>query len=249
MVDQLKKAKLINSQDKLTGTDLLNGLTFTPLEWTPPMSTSPTLTAAQARRRGGGAMPPSSPTRATGPRQARLRTVIRRLQAYADTLDTSPAPAASDATDAPSPRAGFRKMVNPTDTEEASGLPFIAEVRKAGIGQTPLPVIDRPFRPAAEDYPRVGTALERQGLGSDIRVLAICSADPGDGRTMLVANLAHSLARQGREVVLVSSDLRRPTVEKLLGLGQGPGLAENEGRSSEVTDLDKAKDQDWRAAQ
>jgi Mrp family chromosome partitioning ATPase len=87
-------------------------------------------------------------------------------------------------------------------------------------------VIDRPFSPAAEDYRRVGTALERQGLGSDIRVLAICSADPGDGRTMLAANLAHSLARQGREVVLVSSDLRRPEVERLLGLGQGPGLAE-----------------------
>ena len=44
---------------------------------------------------------------------------------------------------------------------------------------------------------------------------------------MLAANLAHSLARQGREVVLVSSDLRRPDLEKLLGLGQGPGLAES----------------------
>ena len=49
--------------------------------------------------------------------------------------------------------------------EEASGLPFIAEVRRSGIRRTPLPVIDRPFSPAAEDYRRVGTALERQGLG------------------------------------------------------------------------------------
>jgi Mrp family chromosome partitioning ATPase/capsular polysaccharide biosynthesis protein len=121
----------------------------------------------------------------------------------------------------------FRKVSTPADAEEASGLPFIAEVRKGGIRRTPLPVIDRPFSPAAEDYRRVGTALERQGLGTDIRVLAICSAEPGDGRTMLAANLAHSLARQGREVVLVSSDLRRPDVEKLLGLGQGPGLAES----------------------
>jgi capsular exopolysaccharide synthesis family protein len=120
----------------------------------------------------------------------------------------------------------FRKVVTPADAEDASGLPFIAEVRKGGIRRTPLPVIDRPFSPAAEDYRRVGTALERQGLGSDIRVLAIASAEPGDGRTMLAANLAHSLARQGREVVLVSSDLRRPELEKLLGLGQGPGLAE-----------------------
>ena len=120
----------------------------------------------------------------------------------------------------------FPKIITQRDAEEASELGFIAEVRRAGVRRTPLPVIDRPFSPAAEDYRRVGTALERQGLGSDIRVLAIASAEPGDGRTMLAANLAHSLARQGREVVLVSSDLRRPDLEKLLGLGQGPGLAE-----------------------
>jgi Mrp family chromosome partitioning ATPase len=120
-----------------------------------------------------------------------------------------------------------RKVITPADAEEAADLPFIADVRKAGIRRrSPLPVVDRPFSPAAEDYRRVGTALERQGLGGDIRVLAIVSADPGDGKSLLAANLAHSLARQGREVVLVSSDLRHPQVEKLLGLGQHPGLAE-----------------------
>jgi Mrp family chromosome partitioning ATPase/capsular polysaccharide biosynthesis protein len=121
----------------------------------------------------------------------------------------------------------FRKVITPADAEDASGLPFIADVRRTGIRRrTPLPVVDRPFSPAAEDYRRVGTALERQGLGGDLRVLAIVSADPGDGKSLLAANLAHSLARQGREVVLVSSDLRHPQVEKLLGLGQHPGLAE-----------------------
>ena len=120
----------------------------------------------------------------------------------------------------------LRKVVKPADVEEASGLPFIAQVRKTGIRQTPLPVVERPFSPAAEDYRRVASALERKGLGADIRVLAIVSPDPGDGKSMLAANLAYSIARQGREVVLVSSDLRRPQVEKLLGIGPGPGLAE-----------------------
>ena len=120
----------------------------------------------------------------------------------------------------------FPKVVSPSDAEEASDLPLVATVRKNGVRRTPMPVIDRPFSPAAEDYRRVGTALERQGLGSDIQVLAVASADPGDGKTMLAANLAHSLARQGRAVVLVSSDMRQPQVEKLLGLGQLPGLAE-----------------------
>jgi capsular exopolysaccharide synthesis family protein len=120
----------------------------------------------------------------------------------------------------------FPKVVSPSDAEEASDLPLVATVRKNGVRRTPMPVVDRPFSPAAEDYRRVGTALERQGLGSDIQVLAVASADPGDGKTMLAANLAHSLARQGRAVVLVSSDMRQPQVEKLLGLGQLPGLAE-----------------------
>jgi Mrp family chromosome partitioning ATPase len=120
----------------------------------------------------------------------------------------------------------FPKVTTPSDAEEASQLPFIAAVRKSGISRTPLPVVERPFSPAAEDYRRVSSVLERQGLGSDIRVLAVVSADPGDGKTLLAANLAHSLARQGREVVLVSSDLRRPQMEKLLGLGPNRGLAE-----------------------
>jgi capsular exopolysaccharide synthesis family protein len=120
----------------------------------------------------------------------------------------------------------FPKVVTPSDAEEASDLPLVATVRKNGVRRTPMPVVDRPFSPAAEDYRRVGTALERQGLGSDIQVLAVASADHGDGKTMLAANLAHSLARQGRAVVLVSSDLRHPQVEQLLGLGQLPGLSE-----------------------
>ena len=120
----------------------------------------------------------------------------------------------------------FRKVISQADAEEWSGLPFVAAVRKTGIRKTSLPVIERPFSPAAEDYRRVGTALERQGLGGDIKVLAIISADPGEGKTLLAANLAHSLARQGRDVILVSSDLRRAHVEKLLGLRPRPGMAE-----------------------
>jgi capsular exopolysaccharide synthesis family protein len=120
----------------------------------------------------------------------------------------------------------FRKVITQADAEEASGLPFISSVRKSGIRKTSLPVLERPFSPAAEDYRRVGTALERQGLGADIKVLAILSADAKEGKTLLAANLAHSLARQGRGVVLVSSDLRSAQVEKVVGLRPRPGLSE-----------------------
>ena len=126
--------------------------------------------------------------------------------------------------------ATWPKTVTPVDVQAATGLSVLATVprlprRRRGRGSG-IVVVDRPFSPSAEGYRQVGTALERQGLGNDIKVLAIISADPGDGKSLLAANLAHSLARQGREVVLVSGDLRRPQVEKLLGLKQRAGLAE-----------------------
>jgi capsular exopolysaccharide synthesis family protein len=121
------------------------------------------------------------------------------------------------------------KIVTPADVQASTGLTVLATVPKLPrrrLRGSGVVVVDRPFSPSAEGYRRVGTALERQGLGTDIRVLAVVSADPGDGKSLLAANLAHSLARQGREVVLVSGDLRRPQVEKLLGIEQRAGLAE-----------------------
>ena len=118
------------------------------------------------------------------------------------------------------------KVLTKEDAEEASGLPFVASVGRGGMRRTSLPVAERPFSPAAEDYRRVATALERQGLGTDVKVLAITSADPKEGKTCLAANLAHALTRQGRDVVLVSSDLRRPHIERLFGLRPRAGLAE-----------------------
>jgi Mrp family chromosome partitioning ATPase len=124
--------------------------------------------------------------------------------------------------------ATWPKIVTPGDAHAATGLSVLASVPRLprGLKDSPIVVADRPFSAAAEGYRRVGTALERQGLGSDIRVLAVVSGDPGDGKSLLAANLAHSLARQGRAVILVSSDLRQPQVERLLGLQQLPGLAE-----------------------
>jgi Mrp family chromosome partitioning ATPase len=124
--------------------------------------------------------------------------------------------------------ATWPKIVTAGDAHVATGLSVLASVPRLprGLKDSPIVVADRPFSDAAEGYRRVGTALERQGLGSDIRVLAVVSGDPGDGKSLLAANLAHSLARQGRAVILVSSDLRQPQVERLLGLQQLPGLAE-----------------------
>jgi Mrp family chromosome partitioning ATPase len=117
------------------------------------------------------------------------------------------------------------KVLAPADVEHATRLPVIASVPPGGM-RSGLPVLDKPFSPAAEGLRRVAGALERRGLGDDIRILTIASADRREGRTQLAVNLAHLLARQGRDVLLVSADLRRPSLDEMLGVVGEPGLAE-----------------------
>mgnify|MGYP001765177293 CR=1 FL=1 len=67
-------------------------------------------------------------------------------------------------------------------------------------------------------------------LREDVRnapVLMITSAGPGEGKSLISANLAVSLAQDGRRVLLVGADLRRPVLAKIFGADQDrPGLAE-----------------------
>ena len=117
------------------------------------------------------------------------------------------------------------KLLAPVDVEHATGLPVVASVPPGGM-RGGLPVLQRPLSPSAEGFRRVAGALERRGLGDDIRILAVASADRREGRTTLAANLARLLARQGRDVLLVSADLRRPRLDQMMGVGDEPGLAE-----------------------
>ncbi len=63
---------------------------------------------------------------------------------------------------------------------------------------------------------------ERQGL----KVVLVTSALAREGKTTLVAQLATSLARAGRRVVVVDGDLRRPRLHRLFRCPLSPGLSE-----------------------
>jgi capsular exopolysaccharide synthesis family protein len=58
------------------------------------------------------------------------------------------------------------------------------------------------------------------------KVMLIASAEPREGKTMLAAQLAVSLAGMGRRVLLIDGDMRRPTLNGMFNVARGPGLCE-----------------------
>ncbi len=70
------------------------------------------------------------------------------------------------------------------------------------------------------------TVLLQAFRKKNLRVVMITSAGAGEGKTLLSAHLAISLARAGWRILLIDGDLRRPTQHKVFGLENADGLGE-----------------------
>jgi capsular exopolysaccharide synthesis family protein len=61
---------------------------------------------------------------------------------------------------------------------------------------------------------------------NDLHVVAVTSAVGGEGKTSLSCQLAKSVARSGRRVLLIDADLRNPSVHEVFAIGLQPGVSE-----------------------
>jgi capsular exopolysaccharide synthesis family protein len=80
---------------------------------------------------------------------------------------------------------------------------------------------------AAEQYRSLRTRLKRVESGRALRTIAVTSPNKGDGKSLTAANLALTMAQEFQHrVLLIDCDLRRPSVHRLFGLTEGPGLGD-----------------------
>ena len=78
--------------------------------------------------------------------------------------------------------------------------------------------------PHAEAYRVLRTNLLFSRKDDKINAIAIVSAGAGEGKSTTVLNLATVFAQSGQRVLVVDSDLRRPTLHKLLHVSNNVGL-------------------------
>ena len=91
--------------------------------------------------------------------------------------------------------------------------------------QTALCYFHRPGSPEAEAYRSLRTSF-LVSLKEGQRIIQVTSPEPGDGKSTLTANLAIAMAQSGKNVLLIDSDLRRPTLHTLFGMRRDIGATE-----------------------
>ncbi|MEC2158585.1 CpsD/CapB family tyrosine-protein kinase [Virgibacillus halodenitrificans] len=104
-----------------------------------------------------------------------------------------------------------------------------------------------PRSPISEQYRTVRTNLQFSAVDEELRRIMVTSAGPGEGKSMTTANLAVVYAQQGKKVLLIDADLRKPTIhytfrlDNLRGLSNflvGEASIEEAVSSSDVENLD-----------
>jgi len=89
-----------------------------------------------------------------------------------------------------------------------------------------LVTINRPFDAGSEAFHNLHTGLLFADAVRTVRTVVVTSAQPGEGKSTVAANLAVVMARAGERVILVDADLRRPILHDLFGLPPAPGLSD-----------------------
>lgn len=106
-----------------------------------------------------------------------------------------------------------------------------AATQTSTLGQIPTVRRQRPMvftnglSPEVETYRRLRTNLLALDTSTPLQTMLVASAEPEEGKTTIVANLACAIAESGRQVVAVDCDLRRPSLHAIFGLTNKIGLS------------------------
>ncbi len=112
------------------------------------------------------------------------------------------------------------------DADRVLQLPSLGHVPALSAADAHLLPQMKGLDPASESYRVLRTNIHFATVDAPARTLLVTSSNPGEGKTTTAANLAFAMAMDGKKVILVDTDLRRPSLHKLLDIPAVPGLTD-----------------------
>ncbi len=117
---------------------------------------------------------------------------------------------------------------SPQEIEKGTGLTTLGNIRMMKKVESPadaLVVSMEPRSPSAEAYRQIRTNIQFASVDRQIKTLLVTSANIGEGKSTVAANLSIALSQSGKRVILVDTDMRRPTLHRLLEVDGSKGLS------------------------
>ena len=126
----------------------------------------------------------------------------------------------------------------PQDLENL-GLVHLGSIplaKNTGERELALASLEDTEGPQAAAYQKVRSAIEFMALEQDLSSIVVTSANQGEGKTTMSANIATAMAQANKRTILLDCDLRRPRVHKVFRTKQTPGITNVVLDSSTLTE-------------
>ncbi|MBA3273237.1 MAG: hypothetical protein H0T11_05115, partial [Chthoniobacterales bacterium] len=104
-------------------------------------------------------------------------------------------------------------------------IPHESDDPQSAGSPLPLVIAHAPHSMLAEQFRQVRTRLQHAAQLESTRSILVTSPSPGDGKSVVATNLAVGLALNGRRILLVDANFRRPELHKIFGIANDNGFA------------------------
>jgi len=120
------------------------------------------------------------------------------------------------------------RIKTPDDIKAHLGLSYLGMLPKLGEkamdGAYPLISSGVPAS-FSEAFRALRTNVLFASADEGSRSVVVTSTGPGEGKSMVAANMAVGLAQSGQRVLLIDADMRKPKAHEILAVPQQPGLS------------------------
>ena len=131
------------------------------------------------------------------------------------------------------------RVRRPDDVAAVLGQPILARIPHLTRDQAKahqLVTLAHPADPVSEAFRLLRSNLSYMDVDHKARTIMVTSGLQGEGKSVLVANLAVTLALSGKKVVVVDGDLRRPRQHRLFDLDNSVGASSLMAGASPLAD-------------
>jgi capsular exopolysaccharide synthesis family protein len=105
-------------------------------------------------------------------------------------------------------------------------LPHESDDPESAGARLPLVIFDAPHSMLAEQFRQLRSRLQYAASLDTTRSLLVTSAGAGDGKTTVATNLAAGLALNGRRILLVDANFRKPALHEVFGAANEAGFSD-----------------------